>query len=71
MHSAVFANALVFIGAGIFLTMFVSRNMALPFGEILSTLGKVRNGLFDRKVNVTSSGTTCGLPFFLGMRIES
>jgi hypothetical protein len=66
----VFANALVFIGAGIFLTMFVSGNMTSPFGEILSTLGKVRHGLFDRKVNVTS-GTTCGLPLFLGMMIES
>jgi adenylate cyclase len=29
--------------------------MTLPFGEILSTLGKVRNGLFNGKVIVTSS----------------
>jgi adenylate cyclase len=55
LHSAVFANTLVFVSAGIFLTMFVSRNMTLPFGEILSTLGRIRNGLFDRKVSVTSS----------------
>jgi adenylate cyclase len=55
IRMALFTNALLFIGAGICLTMFVSRNLTLPFDEILSTLRNIRNGLFDKKVKVTSN----------------
>jgi len=55
MSSAVFTIAVVFIAIGSFLTMLVSRNLSRPFNEILSTLSKVRNGIFDSKVRVTSN----------------
>jgi sigma-B regulation protein RsbU (phosphoserine phosphatase) len=35
--------------------MLVSRNLTLPFGEIIQTLRGVRNGQFDKKVRVTSN----------------
>ncbi len=55
VRSAIFLNAGTFIGAGILLTLLVSRNLSLPFGEIIQTLRKVRNGNFDKKVRVTSN----------------
>ena len=55
LHSAVLANSLIFISIGICLTTLVSRNLSLPFDEILRTLRRVRNGLFDKKVRVTSN----------------
>ena len=35
--------------------MLVSRNLTLPFGEIIQTLRGVRNGKFSKKVRVTSN----------------
>jgi sigma-B regulation protein RsbU (phosphoserine phosphatase) len=35
--------------------MLVSRNLTLPFGEIIQTLRGVRNGILDKKVQVTSN----------------
>jgi sigma-B regulation protein RsbU (phosphoserine phosphatase) len=48
-------NAVVFIIIGIFLTGLVAKNLSLPFGQIIRTLRKVRNGNFDKKVQVTSN----------------
>lgn len=55
VRSAIFISATMFIGVGILLTSLVSRNLSLPFGEIIQTLRKVRNGNFDNKVRVTSN----------------
>jgi len=55
VRSAIFISASMFIGVGIILTSLVSRNLSLPFGEIIQTLRKVRNGNFDKKVRVTSN----------------
>jgi adenylate cyclase len=55
LRSAIFTNVFVFMGVGICLTVLVSRNLTLPFNEILVTLRRVRNGLFDKKVRVTSN----------------
>jgi methyl-accepting chemotaxis protein len=48
-------NAAIFIGAGLFLTYLASRNLTLPFAEIIETLQGVRNGKFDKKIRVTSN----------------
>ncbi len=55
LRTAIFMNAAIFIGAGLFLTYLVSRNLTLPFGEIIETLQGVRNGKFDKKIRVTSN----------------
>jgi serine phosphatase RsbU (regulator of sigma subunit) len=55
LRSAIFLYSAVFIGFGILLTMLVSRNLTLPFSEIIHTLKNVRNGRFDKKVKVTSN----------------
>jgi len=55
LRSALLSSSYVFIGAGISLTMLVSRNLTLPFGEIIQTLRGVRNGDFEKKVRVTSN----------------
>jgi sigma-B regulation protein RsbU (phosphoserine phosphatase) len=55
LHSAIFTNAFIFMGLAICLTMFVSRNLTLPFKEIIQTLRLVRSGRFDKKVQVTSN----------------
>jgi len=54
-RSAIFTNGLIFIGVGIILTVLVSRNLALPFGEIIQSLRNVRNGKFDKKIQVTTN----------------
>jgi sigma-B regulation protein RsbU (phosphoserine phosphatase) len=54
-RSAIFINGLIFIGVGIVLTVLVSRNLTLPFGEIIQSLRSVRNGNFDKKVRVTTN----------------
>ncbi|CAB1065009.1 Serine phosphatase RsbU, regulator of sigma subunit [Olavius sp. associated proteobacterium Delta 1] len=53
--SAIIINSLLFIAIGIFLTGLVSRNLTLPLREIIQTLQGVRNGRFDKKVQVTSN----------------
>jgi adenylate cyclase len=54
-RSAIFINGAIFIVVGIVLTMLVSRNLTLPFGEIIQSLRNVRNGKFDKKIQVTTS----------------
>jgi sigma-B regulation protein RsbU (phosphoserine phosphatase) len=54
-RSAVLTNGLIFIGVGIVLTMLVSRNLTMPFKEIIQTLRGVRNGIFNKRVRVTSN----------------
>ncbi len=55
LRTAIFTNAFVFLGIGIFLTWLVSKNLTIPFAEIIQTLRGVRNGRFDKKVQVTTN----------------
>jgi sigma-B regulation protein RsbU (phosphoserine phosphatase) len=55
LRSAIFANAIIFLVVGIFLTMLLARNLSIPFKEIVQTLKWVRNGHFDKKVQVTTN----------------
>jgi len=55
LRSAIFTNAFIFLGVGIFLTMLLGRNLSIPFTEIVETLRWVRNGHFDKKVQVTTN----------------
>jgi len=55
LRTAIIVNAAGFVVIGIFLTVLVSRNLALPFAEIIQTLHGVRHGQFDKKVRVTSN----------------
>jgi sigma-B regulation protein RsbU (phosphoserine phosphatase) len=55
LRYAIITNALIFIIIGIFLTGLVAKNLSLPFGQIIQTLQEVRNGKFDKKVQVTSN----------------
>jgi sigma-B regulation protein RsbU (phosphoserine phosphatase) len=55
LRSAIFVNASIFIIAGLCLTMLISRNLTLPFAEIIQALKGVRNGRYDKKVKVTTN----------------
>jgi len=55
LRHAIITNAAIFIIIGIFLTGLVAKNLSLPFGQIIRTLQEVRNGKFDKKVQVTSN----------------
>jgi len=55
VNRAIITNAVIFILAGIYLIGLVSRNLTMPFREIIQTLQGVRNGKFDKKVQVTSN----------------
>jgi len=55
IRTAIFTNAAIFIISGIFLIGLVSRNLTMPFREIIQTLQDVRNGKFDKKIRVTSN----------------
>ncbi|MGW8301627.1 MAG: PP2C family protein-serine/threonine phosphatase, partial [Desulfobacterales bacterium] len=55
LRSAIFSNAIIFLGVGIFLTMLLARNLSIPFKEIVQTLKWVRNGHFDKKIQVTTN----------------
>jgi sigma-B regulation protein RsbU (phosphoserine phosphatase) len=55
VRKAIITNAVIFILAGIYLIGLVSRNLTMPFREIIQTLQDVRNGKFDKKVRVTSN----------------
>ena len=48
-------NAIIFLAVGIYLTGLVSKNLTNPFTEIIQTLRGVRNGRFDKKVQVTTN----------------
>jgi sigma-B regulation protein RsbU (phosphoserine phosphatase) len=55
LRTSIYINAFVFLGVGIFLTGMVSRNLTIPFTEIIQTLRGIRNGRFDKKVQVTTN----------------
>jgi len=55
LQAAININALIFIGVGICLTMLMSRNLTVPFKEIIITLREVKNGRFDKKVQVSTN----------------
>lgn len=55
LRSAIIFNALLFIGVGIYLTVLVSRNLSIPFQGIIRTLREIRNGNFDKRVQVMSN----------------
>jgi len=55
LESAIYINALIFIGVGICLTILVSRNLSIPFRDIIQTLRRIRNGRFDKQVQVFSN----------------
>jgi sigma-B regulation protein RsbU (phosphoserine phosphatase) len=55
LRSAIYTNSLIFLGVGIFLTILLARNLSIPFKEIIQTLRWVRNGRFDKKVQVTTN----------------
>jgi sigma-B regulation protein RsbU (phosphoserine phosphatase) len=55
LRSSIFINVIIFLISGSLIAMLVSRNLTLPFGEIIQTLRGVRNGQFDKKVRVTSN----------------
>ncbi|MGA9263660.1 MAG: PP2C family protein-serine/threonine phosphatase [Desulfobacterales bacterium] len=55
LRSAIIINALVFIGVGIYLTLLVGRNLSIPFRGILQTLKEIRNGRFEKRVQVISN----------------
>ena len=55
LRPAIFANASIFIIAGLCLTILVSRNLALPFGEIIQRLRQIRKGSFEKRVHVTTN----------------
>ena len=55
LQPAIHINAFIFIGIGICLTFLVSRNLSLPFRDIIQTLRRIRNGRFDRRVQVFSN----------------
>ncbi len=55
LRSAIFTNAIIFLGVGIFLTLLLGRNLSIPFKEMVQTLRWVRNGRFDKKVQVTTN----------------
>ena len=55
LRTAIFMNVFIFLGIGIFLTGLVSKNLTIPFTEIIQTLRGIRNGRFDKKVQVTTN----------------
>jgi len=55
LQPAININALIFIGVGTCLTLLVSRNLSIPFQDIIQTLRRIRNGRFDKKVQVFSN----------------
>jgi phosphoserine phosphatase RsbU/P len=55
LQTAISINVVIFIGVGIFLTILVSRNLSIPFRDIIMTLRRIRNGHFDKRVQVFSN----------------
>ncbi len=55
MRSAMPAIIFIFLILAFFLTVLVSRNLTSPFNEIVQTLKWVKNGRFDKRVQVTSN----------------
>jgi sigma-B regulation protein RsbU (phosphoserine phosphatase) len=55
LRSSIFINVIIFLIFGSLIAMLVSRNLTLPFQEIVTTLQGVKNGHFDKKVRVTTN----------------
>jgi sigma-B regulation protein RsbU (phosphoserine phosphatase) len=55
LQTVISINVMIFIGIGICLTVLVSRNLSSPFRDIIRTLGRIRNGRFDKQVPVLSN----------------
>jgi adenylate cyclase len=55
LHPAMISQSMVFIAVGIWLAFLVSHNLTQPLREIIQVLRSVRNGVFDKKVRVTSN----------------
>ena len=55
LQTAISTYAWFFIGVGICLTILVSRNLTIPFRDIIQTLHRIKNGLFDKRVQVFSN----------------
>jgi sigma-B regulation protein RsbU (phosphoserine phosphatase) len=55
LQSAINISVLIFIGVGICLTILVSRNLSIPFRDIILTLRRIKNGRFDKRVQVFSN----------------
>ena len=55
LQSAISINVLFFIGVGIYLTILVSRNLSIPFRDILRTLHRIKNGSFEKRVQIFSN----------------
>ncbi len=55
LRPALFTYTVVFVSVGILLTILESKNLTIPFKEIIAALQSVRNGRFDKKVLVTTN----------------
>jgi len=55
LRSSIFIYVIIFLIFGSLIAILVSRNLTLPFGEIIQTLREVKNGHFDKKIRVTSN----------------
>jgi len=55
LNTAINSYAFLFIAVGICLTILVSRNLSIPFRDIIETLKRIRNGRFDKRVQVFSN----------------
>jgi adenylate cyclase len=55
LRSTLIANALIFMGVGIWLTVLVSSNLTRPLQEIILVLRGIRHGRFEKKVRVTTN----------------
>ncbi len=55
LNASIRIYCLIFIAIGLFLTGLVGRNLSIPFLQIIATLRGVRNGRFDRRVQVTTN----------------
>jgi len=55
LQTAISINVFIFIGVGICLTILVSRNLSIPFRDIIQTLSKIRNGRYDKRVRIFSN----------------
>lgn len=55
LRSAVLNQVVIFVAAGLCLTVLVGRNLSIPFREIIQSLRDIREGRFDRKIQVTTN----------------
>jgi len=55
LQTVISINVMIFIGVGICLTVLVSRKLSTPFRDIIRTLSRIKNGRFDKQVQVLSN----------------